>query len=322
MLKTVIFYACGQSMGLSLGLTQDVFAYASQLQEKQTGIGFRSLLMTRDGLPAQSFSGWQVPADCSLDTDEQPDLVILHSLWGDIDPVLAEQQALYSKLRQWHEQGIPIMAASTATFLLAEAGLLNERMCTTHWHRQAQLQERYPALNVRPDRFITATGELYCSAGMNAALEIMVYLLKRQASKEIGEAVEKTFLVDFRSAYQGESLQLGQHTSHRDEAILAIQQWLDMHYHTRFTLQDLAQRASMSLRTFKRRFKDATGESPLQYIQQLRLEQGCELLKHSQQSVAEIAWTVGYEDPGHFNRLFQRRFGNSPARWRQEWRDR
>lgn len=321
MLRQVLFYACGQSMGLSLGLTQDVFAFASQLQEKQFGQGFERLLMTLDGQAAQAFSGWEIPADCALDTNLHPDLIILHSLWGELDGVLAEQRTLYPALWHWHEKGIPIMAASTATFLLAEAGLLDERLCTTHWHRQTQLKERYPKVNLRPDRFITATGEIYCSAGMNAALEIMVYLLKRLADPAIGEAVEKTFLVDFRSAYQSEPLHIGQHSSHRDEAILAIQQWLDMHFSESFTLNDLAQRSNMSLRTFKRRFKDATGESPLQYVQELRLEQSLELLKHSNQNIAQIAWQVGYEDPGHFNRLFQRRFGESPAKWRRNWRE-
>lgn len=318
MLKHVTLYACENAMGLSLGLTQDVFAFASQLQEKLLGQAIEISLVTVDGKAISSFSGLSVAPDCALHEISHTDLVILHGIWGDMHPRIIEQEPLYPRLIEWHDKGIPIMAATTGSYFLAEAGLLDDRICTTHWHKQKHFAQQYPAIDVRPDRFITATGELYCSAGMNAAMEIMTYLLSRLSCKEVGDAVENTFLVDFKRNYIGEFASIGKQTYHQDDAILAIQQWLEIHFVETLTIEQLADKTNMSARTFKRRFKEATGESPLTYIQQLRIEQGKEYLKHSDMSVNEIAWKVGYQDPGHFNRLFKRQYSLSAAAWRQQ----
>ncbi|KZY60699.1 AraC family transcriptional regulator [Oleiphilus sp. HI0068] len=320
MLKHVTLYACENAMGLSLGLSHDVFAFASMLQKKLLGEAISISLVTLDGKAISSFSGLSITPDQALGDIKHTDLVILHGIWGNMEALLIDQRPLYPKLREWHEQGIPIMAATTGSYFLAEAGLLDERICTTHWHKQEEFAQKYPKIDLRPDRFITATGELYCSAGMNAAMEIMIYLLSRLSCTEVGEAVESTFLVDFRRAYSGEFASIGKQTYHQDDAILSIQQWLEIHFIEPLSIEQLATKANMSVRTFKRRFKEATGESPLSYIQHLKIEQGKEHLKHSDQSVAEISWKVGYQDPGHFNRLFQRKYGLSPAAWRKKLR--
>lgn len=320
MLKHVTIYACENTLGLSIGLTHDVFAFASTLQERLLGEPINISLVTLDGKPTSTFSGLAVTPDCSLDDIQDTDLVILHSVWGDMNDLLAQQRPLYPRLREWHKQGKPIMAAATGGYFLAEAGLLDDRISTTHWHKQAHFAQAYPKIDVRPDRFITAAGEIYCSAGMNAALEIIVYLLSRLSSPEVGEAVEHAFLVDFRRSDLGEFTSMGHQTYHQDDKILSVQQWLEIHFMKPITIEELASKANMSTRTFKRRFKDATSETPLAYIQQLRIEQGKEYLKHSDKSVEEISWSVGYQDAGHFNRLFKRTYGMNASAWRKNHR--
>lgn len=132
MLNHVTLYACENAMGLSLGLTQDVFAYASLLQKKTLGKEIDIELVTVDGKAISSFSGMSVTPDRSLREVEKTDLLILHGIWGDMDQRIIEQAPLYPRLRQWHQQGIPIMAATTGSYFLAEAGLLDDRICTTH----------------------------------------------------------------------------------------------------------------------------------------------------------------------------------------------
>ena len=317
-LKTVISYVPDQCMGLSLGLTQDVFRYASLLQEKITGVPMDVQLVSVDGSSVASFSGLEVGVDCALSEAGQPDLVILHPWWGELAPQLEAQAPLLSQLVEWHGDGVLISAPTTASYFLAEAGLLDHRLCTTHWHKHDDFSERYPLAQCRSDRFITAAGNLFCSAGLNAGLEIMVYLLKRSSHEMVAKEVEHTFLADFRRSYQHDFIHLADQSRHTDEAILASQQWIEMNYQSAMTVQQLADRANMSLRTYKRRFAKATGESPAQYLQKIRIEQGKEYLKHSNKTVAEIAWLVGYEDPGHFNRLFKRMFHQTPAKWRAQ----
>ena len=319
MLEHVTLYASENTMGLSMGLTHDVLKFASDLQHKLLGNGITVKLVTIDGNPTTTFSGLAITPDCALADIEETDLVILHSVWGDMELLLAQQAALYPKLRQWHGKGIPIMAAATGAFFLAQAGLLNERMGTTHWHKQSHFARAFPKVNLRSDRFITATGELYCSAGLNAALEIIAFLISRLSCKAVGEAIEQAFLVDFRRGVTSEATSLNHQTYHQDDDILNIQQWLEIHFAEKVTIGEMAARINMTERTFKRRFKEATGETPLGYIQQLRIEQGKEFLKHSDKSAEEIAWAVGYQDPGHFNRLFKRTFGMNVSCWRDTY---
>lgn len=320
MLKQVTLYACENTMGLSLGLTHDVLAFASKLQQRIMGQPICISLVTLDGKPTSTFSGLAVTPDCSLDEVQDTDLIILHGIWGNMDELLIQQRPLYPRLRQWHKQGKPIMAAATGAYFLAEAGLLDDRMSTTHWHKQAHFAQTYPKVDVRPERYITATGDLYCSAGMNAALEIMVYLLSRLSCAKVAEAVEQAFLVDFRRGYSHEFASMGHQTYHQDDEILSLQQWLEIHFMKPVTIEELAIKANMTPRTFKRRFKDATGETPLAYIQQLRIEQGKEYLKHSDKSIEEISWSVGYQDAGHFNRLFKRAYNMNASAWRHHHR--
>jgi len=317
-LRHVTFYGCTPTLSLGLGITQDVWAFASMVQEKVLGQGITVELFTLDGQPVESFSGISMPAHGNLDCVPDTDLVILHALWGDPVPILEQQLALLPQLRRWHEMGVPILALTTASFLLAEAGLLDGRPCTTHWHQHQAFARRYPEVDFRKERFITATGELYCVAGMNAAMEVIVHLLDRMSCAQVARAIEEMFLMDFRRGYSSEFIAVGGQTYHQDESILQVQQWLEIHFASHITLQMLANKTNMSLRTFKRRFKEATGETPMQFLQQLRLEQGKDMLKYSQKKVSEIAWALGYEDPGHFNRLFKRHFGATPARWRKK----
>ncbi|NDV90477.1 helix-turn-helix domain-containing protein [Alteromonas sp. 345S023] len=320
MLNHVTLYASESAMGLSMGLTHDVLKFASDLQNRILGRPITVKLVTIDGNPTSTFSGLAITPDCALADIEETDLVILHSVWGDMEPLLTQQAALYPKLRQWHSKGVPIMAAATGAFFLAQAGLLNDRMGTTHWHKQGHFARAFPKVNLRADRFITATGELYCSAGLNAALEIIVFLISRLSCKAVGAAIEQAFLVDFRRGVTAETTSLNHQTYHQDDDILNIQQWLEIHFAEKITIGEMAARINMTERTFKRRFKEATGETPLSYIQQLRIEQGKEYLKHSDKSAEEIAWAVGYQDPGHFNRLFKRTFGVNVSRWRESYK--
>ncbi len=317
-LKHVTFYGCTPTLSLGLGITQDVWAFASMMQEKILGEAITVQLFTLDGEPVKSFSGMSMPAHGDIDALPDTNLVILHALWGDPEPILQQQIKLIPQLQKWHKQGIPIIALTTASFLLAEAGLLDGRVCTTHWHQHKTFAKRYPKVDFRKERFITATGELYCAAGMNAAMEVIVHLLTRLSCVQVAQAIEEMFLMDFRREYSSEFIALGGQTYHHDERILLVQQWLEIHFAQQISLQQLADKANMSLRTFKRRFKEASGETPTQFLQILRLEQGKDMLRHTQKNVSQVAWAVGYEDPGHFNRLFKRHFGTTPAKWRKK----
>jgi len=318
MLEHVTLYFCNQALGVSLALP-DVFSVASQLQKNRVGQGIKIELATATGKPFKTYGGIGVDADKAIADIGSTGLVILPAVGGEIDSAfLADHETLYPKLRAWHANGTPIMAVGSANFLLAESGLLDYRMTTVNKHTRKNFSKRYPKVDVCRDRSITESDGIYTCTGADASSYVILSLLAQLSSNTLSKNIENIFSTDpgvraFLSTRPDDQSLTGQ-----DESILRILQWLELHFSESISLEFLADKTNMSLRTFKRRFRETTDAAPLRYIQTLRLQQAKEYLKHTDKRVAEVARLVGYDDASHFNYLFKREYAVSPGRWRKE----
>lgn len=317
MLKHITIYLCHNALGVSLGLP-DVFSVASQAQKKLTGQQMSLELATSNGGPVVTYGGITVAADKAIAEIDDTQLLIMPPLGGELtEDFLDQHLALYEKLRRWHARGVQIVAGGSANFLLAEAGLLDDRMSTANRFTRHKFTQRYPRVDVRVDRLITESEGIYTCTGMQAFEQVMSFQIAQLSSQTVSNIVDNTFA----SPAVKDSVEhsLSSHQSlHQDEPILKVQHWIELHFAELISLELLADRANMSLRTLKRRFKIATGDAPLRYIQKLRVQQGKEYLKHTKRNVAQISRLVGYEDAGHFNRLFRREYQLTPDQWRQQ----
>lgn len=314
---TVISYLPAQFLGLSLGVTQDVLSVANDLAERQ-GLGSLNLVLaSANGGVVSSFSQLKVLSEARLNPSQRPDLLVIHPWWGSFSDQLANEQLFIEVLPEWHCGGTIIAAPTTASYFLAQAGLLEQRQCTTHWHKHEDFQKRFPKAILSKERHITVADGLYCSSGMQAGLEILIHILKEWFGSDHASLLEETFMPDFKHMLSNEFLAMASNYQHDDADIMKCQQWLELNYAAPVTVTGMAQRANMSERSFKRRFKLATGMPPLQYLQRLRIEQGRQYLSTTKRSVADVSWRVGYEDAGHFARLFERHYGCTPNDWRK-----
>ncbi|GAA6152094.1 GlxA family transcriptional regulator [Pseudoteredinibacter isoporae] len=274
----------------------------------QTAAIERKSVMTRAGFAFQP--------DLSLPEVGESDMIYLPALWRNPRPLMKRHPQLLSWLRQHYENGATISAVGTGCCLLAEAGLLDGKPATTHWHYFDQFQRDYPQVQLKRQYFITQASNLYCAASVNALADLTVHFIQRLYDRPTANHVERHFSHEIRRSYEESGFFEGCSNNHPDEDIVQAQIWLQDNYGKEVKLSDVAEKFDMSVRTFNRRFKSATGKSPLQYLQEVRIETAKDLLKTSNLSINEIAFRVGYQDMGHFTGLFKKLLATTPSEYR------
>ncbi|WP_275545869.1 GlxA family transcriptional regulator [Pseudomonas sp. Marseille-Q0931] len=272
-----------------------------------------------DGQPAASALGRSMPVDVALEAVKKTDLVLIPGFLFSLREALPTFERHAGWLRRQHEQGAVIASMCTATFMLAEAGLLDGVEATTHWAFADLLRRRYPQARVDERRILCEDNRVITSAGASAAMDLLLHLIRHFASRELAQQCSRYLLIDNVRSEQSVYISWSLPRSHGDEAILRVQDWMAAHFAEPCNIDELATRFGFGVRNFKRRFKDATGLPPLAYLQGLRLEKAKELLETTRLSVETITSRVGYEDSNSFRRLFCQRVGVSPTAFRKRF---
>jgi transcriptional regulator GlxA family with amidase domain len=246
------------------------------------------------------------------------DVVILPPSLG--DPIwTAQRDPLLRFLKSQHSKGTVMTSVCAGAFLLAEAGLLDGRAATTHWSLAEELQARFPKIAVDGDKLVIEDGDIITAGGVMAWVELGLKVIERFISPAIVLGVARFFLVDAAGREQRFYSAFAPKLAHGDAAVLKVQHWLQRHAANKVTLPQMAAQAKLGERTFLRRFQKATGLNPTRYLQLLRLTKAREMLELSTQKIDQIAYRVGYEDPGAFAKLFQAQIGLTPSEYRKRF---
>ncbi len=245
-----------------------------------------------------------------------PAWIILPPVWGNPLPAVKREQAMIQWLQHAYRQGTLLIATGTSVCFLAQAGLLENTPVTTHWYFFDRFRQIYPDLELNTHQFITYGNNIYCAGSINALSDLILYLIEQRYGEAITRIVERHFSHELKRHYEKPFFVKGGN-QHHDEDIIRAQEWCHQHWQTRFTVADWAHSAAMAERTFSRRFRQATGLSPLQYLQQLRIQQAMELLKDTNLPVNQIAGLCGFDDANYFNRLFSKRNAMTPGQYRE-----
>jgi transcriptional regulator GlxA family with amidase domain len=244
------------------------------------------------------------------------DLIYLPALWRNPQAVLKNSQSLIPWLHHHYENGAIISGVGTGCCFMAEAGLLDHKPATTHWYYFDEFQKRYPLIKLKRQHFITQAGNLYCAASINSLADLTIHFIQQLFNKSVAQHIERHFSHEVRRAYESVGYFEDGNMNHSDEEILQIQLWMKNNMSKTVPMSELAQQFSMSLRNFTRRFKEATGKTPLHYIQDIRISTASDLLQSSNLSIGDIASKVGYNDPSHFTQLFRKKLQLSPREYR------
>jgi transcriptional regulator GlxA family with amidase domain len=224
-------------------------------------------------------------------------------------------------LRERHAAGATVCSICTGAVVLAEAGLLDGEIATTHWSAVPLVARHYPRVRLEPGRILApARGErVITSGGASSWEDLALFLIARVAGGPEAVRIAKIFLFGDRS--EGQLLYAGARRPrrHDDAAVAGAQAWIGAHYATANPVAQMVARSGLPERSFKRRFRAATGYAPTEYVQTLRIEEAKQMLETGDLATDAVAFEVGYEDPAFFRRLFKRATGVTPARYRQRF---
>jgi transcriptional regulator GlxA family with amidase domain len=225
-------------------------------------------------------------------------------------------------LQKCYAAGAMLATSCSGAVLLAEAGLLRGLDATTHWAYCDALQRRYPDVRVHPQRTLVITGEgqrLVMAGGGTSWLDLALYLTARHVGVEVAMQTARVNLIDWHGVGQQPFARLAGSRQSEDATVARCQHWIAEHYRERSPVAAMAAISGLPERSFKRRFKQATGMSPIEYVHTMRIEEAKQMLEAGSVPIEAIANDVGYEDAGFFSRLFRRSVGLSPSEYRKRF---
>ncbi len=225
-------------------------------------------------------------------------------------------------LRRQFAAGATVCSVCSGSVLLADSGLLDGHAATTHWAFADLFARCFPRVTLRADRLVVPSGHehrIVTSGGAAAWEDLALYLIARFCGEAEAVRIAKIFLFGDRSEGQLPYAAMARPRRHEDRIVADVQAWIADHYAGEAPVARMVARSGLPARTFKRRFKEATGYAPVDYVQTLRIEEAKHLLETTGTATDEVAHQVGYEDPTFFRRLFKRRTGVTPARYRQRF---
>lgn len=221
--------------------------------------------------------------------------------------------------RQW-ERGAELIATCTGTFVLANTGLLDGRIATTTWWLEEQFRSWFPAVDLQMEPILTQAERLFCAGALASYHLQLIQTIERHSGAALATQCAKSLLIDLSQTLQTPYLPLLAQRSHDDGVVRQAQDYLERRFAESIRLGELARRLAVSERTLIRRFREALDQTPLSYLQNLRIEAARTLLETSNQSVEEVVHAVGYLDSSSFVRLFRDRIGLTPAAYRRKFR--
>jgi transcriptional regulator GlxA family with amidase domain len=307
----------------------DVFFAANFCIEKRYGKGVINeidcQIVTINDKPIVGYNGIQIMPTKLLDSAGTPDIVIVSSL-AEVVVDCCEEAVDFSdkaEIGTWlsncHQRGSIMTSYCTGAFLLASVGILRGKTATTHWRSADLFRRVFPFVKLESEQLVVDNGDVICSGGAMSYIDLALYLVDKHVGKDVTSDCAKLLVFDPVRQKQSPYVTFKSYKNHEDKPILKAQEWLETHFHRDISIHDLADKVGLGSRTFKRRFKLATNENPINYLQRIRVEQAKNKLEKTTESINKIIWSVGYEDISSFRQLFKRFTGLTPKDYRHKF---
>jgi len=255
----------------------------------------------------------------SVQSKLKTDIVLIPAFTtNNIHKTIEKNKIYIPWLQKQFKAGAEIASFCTGAYLFAASGLLNGKLATTHADACPNFIVDYPTVFVKPGRTITIDGRCYTSGGSTSAFHLLVFLVQKYCGNELAVKISKIFAIDLNRSQQSYFSTFRPDYSHNDEMVKKIQRSIETNYLNITTIEQITKDLPASRRNIVRRFKQATGVPPIEYLQHIRVEKAKKQLEQTNLNISEIINETGYTDPKSFRKVFLKLVGMTPLEYRNK----
>ena len=301
----------------------NMFKMANTYHQKLNGSReplFAIDLVSVDGEPVTYQKLFTITPTASISTFQKTDLIIISPISGDLEKAIETNKELVGWIKKQRiEYDSELASLCKGAFLLAETGLVNGKNCATHWTVHDLFQQKYPKVNLVKENIICEDNGIYSSGGAYSILNFTLYLIERYFGRETAIWTSKISEIDFDRVSQSEFIIFSGQKEHTDVEIKAAQEFIEAHYSDKLHVESIAHSVNLNVRSFLRRFKKATSNTPLEYIQRVRVEAAKRKLESTTETIMEVMFGIGYNDEKAFRTTFKKYSGLSPKEYQLKY---
>ncbi len=260
-----------------------------------------------------------VKPQINISTITKTNLIIIPSLVRNYQKAIKGNKLVIDWIENQYKHGAEIASMCTGAFMLASAGLLDGRSCSTHWSAANTFRSMFPNVNLQPDKLITDEQGIYTNGGAYSFLNLIIYLVEKYYDRQTAIYCSKIFQIELdRESQSAFTIFTGQKL-HGDEMVKNAQAYIESKLHEKISVEDLSSRFAVGRRNFDRRFIKATGNTPVEYAQRVKIESAKKALETSRKTINEVMYDVGYSDVKAFREVFRKITGMSPLEYRGKY---
>lgn len=262
---------------------------------------------------------FKVSPDALIKEVTKTDLIIIPAIHGDPKTVMQKNAAFVPWILQQYENGAEVASLCIASFFLAGTGLLSGKQCATHWTAANDFRAMFPDVNLVDDKIMTEEDGIYTSGGAYSFLNLLVYIIEKYAGRDIAILISKAFMIDIDRISQSPFIIFQGQKAHDDEPVKKAQEFIENNFEEKITVDQLASMLAVGRRNLERRFKKATSNTVIEYIQRVKIEVAKKCFESSRKNINEVMYDIGYIDPKAFRMTFKKITGLSPIQYRNKY---
>lgn len=247
------------------------------------------------------------------------DLIIIPSLNHNYNKAVAGNQLLVDWIEQQYHGGAEVASICTGAFLLAASGLIDGKTCSTHWSAAENFRVMFPKVNLETDKLITDENGIYTNGGAYSFLNLIIYLVEKYYDRQTAIFCSKVFQIEMDRHSQSPFIIFKGQKQHSDEMVQKAQAYIESSPGEKISVEQLSSKFSVGRRNFDRRFIKATGNTPVEYAQRVKIEAAKKAFENGNKTINEVMYQVGYSDPKAFREVFRKITGMSPLEYRTKY---
>lgn len=263
--------------------------------------------------------GLKLMPDKSYDSVTKTDIVVVPGYLPNADIIPNNCNKLFEFIKKRHQSGAIISSVCTGTFTIAETGLLDNYKATTNWVYAYKFQKKYPKIKLKREEIVVEDNNIITCGAVRSFYNLALHLIEKFMDKKTAEKCSNIFLIEKGFTSQTPFTSFLPFKNHNDKIVLSAQNYMEENYWKNLLVEDVEKKVNISPRQFKRRFKNATGETALNYIQKLRIESAKTMLIKNNKNIDEITFAIGYENSSTFRKLFKKHVGITPSQYRDKF---